>query len=51
MSEGPFKKINNGVIVERFGDLFKSTFISRPNRFIVNVMQDGNIIKAHLHDP
>ncbi len=51
MVEDPFIKLDSGTIVKRFDNLLKSTFINRPNRFMVNVLYEGNILNVHLHDP
>ncbi len=32
-------------------NLFSCTVIDRPNRFVVNVSREGEILKCHLHDP
>jgi sugar fermentation stimulation protein A len=32
------------------GELVEATFVARPNRFVVEALLDGALVRAHLHD-
>ena len=47
----PFIERPSGFTVMHFPELIDATFISRPNRFLVNVNVNGEKIPVHVHDP
>ncbi len=48
---GPFIDRNPGYIVARFPGLMEAKVVSRPNRFIIKAILDGNEVDVHIHDP
>ncbi len=47
----PFIERPSGFTVMHFPELIDATFISRPNRFLVNANVKGEKISVHVHDP
>lgn len=42
---------NQDIPIFEMPNLMKGTFISRPNRFVGDIMYKGNMETAHIHDP
>ncbi|MFX1522918.1 MAG: hypothetical protein ACFFCC_05370, partial [Promethearchaeota archaeon] len=42
---------NQDIPIFEMPNLMKGTFISRPNRFVGDIIYKGNMETAHIHDP